>query len=274
MISVITICYNEVANIKETLDSIVGQTYHDLELIVVDGGSTDGTKDIIASYEEHIAWWCSEPDNGIYNAMNKGVTHATGEYVIFMNGGDCFHDHKVLERVAEVAEADILEGHTVKKGTELRRDLSYDDMAKKLLADGICHQSAFIRTSLLRTHPYNERYRIAADWRFWLQTLLCEGEGVSHQYLGFIVSAIDVNGLTFSNMKQNMQERRAILQELLPTTSLSGLTKVLTEYHDMMHDPVIDYALFLSSNSPTGYNIVRKIAKRVVKLVKCFRTNP
>ena len=92
LFSIITVCYNETGNIKKTLDSIIEQSFRDFELIVVDGGSTDGTKEIVQEYEQNIAWWCSERDNGIYNAMNKGVSHATGEYVIFMNAGDWFYN--------------------------------------------------------------------------------------------------------------------------------------------------------------------------------------
>lgn len=265
-ISVITVCYNEAANIKATLDSIVNQTFRDFELIVVDGGSTDGTKEIIQQYANRITWWCSEADRGIYNAMNKGVTHASGEYVIFMNGGDRFHNIKVMENVfSENVTADIIEGHTIGSNGE-RIDLEYDDLGKKLLADGICHQSTFIRRQLLINHPYSEQYKLAADWRFWIQTLLCEGR--THQYVDIIVAIFDLNGLTFSNLDRIMEERKVILQEVLPLSSLAHLTVVLTEYQEMTHDTVVDYARYLSMHSRGGYNIVRKIAKRIVRIIR------
>ena len=97
--SVITVSYNEVKNIQRTLDSIVNQTCLDYELIVVDGGSQDGTKELICQYQDSIKWWCSEADRGIYHAMNKGVCHATGDYIIFMNSGDAFYNESVLDVV-------------------------------------------------------------------------------------------------------------------------------------------------------------------------------
>lgn len=267
-ITIITVCYNEVANIRETLDSVLLQTYQNKEVIVVDGGSTDGTREIIENeYASRLSWWCSEPDKGIYNGMNKGVEHATGDYVVFMNGGDCFHNHHVLENVFKgETMADVIEGNTVEKGTDHRLNIGYPDLANKLLADGICHQSAFIKRQLLAQYPYDERYKIAADWKFWIQVLLCDG--CSHQYADVIVADIDINGTTFSNMDLNMQERTAILKDVIPNSRLASLSCVLTEYQEMVHDPVVGYARYLAQNSRRGYNIVRKIAKRVVKVVR------
>lgn len=97
-LSVITICYNE-KNIRKTCESIVGQSWQDFEWIVVDGGSTDGTLDVLNEYRDRIDVLISEPDNGIYNAMNKGIARARGEWLNFMNGGDAFCDKTVLEQV-------------------------------------------------------------------------------------------------------------------------------------------------------------------------------
>ena len=88
--SIITINYNNEEGLRHTIESIVCQTYTDFEFIIIDGGSTDGSVDVIKEYAEHIAYWVSEKDNGRYNAMNKGVCQAKGDYCIFMNSGDCF----------------------------------------------------------------------------------------------------------------------------------------------------------------------------------------
>lgn len=95
-ISIVTVSYNAVDTIEETIQSVLGQDYEAIEYIVVDGGSTDGTVDIIKKYSDKLSYWVSEPDNGVYDAMNKGITVASGQWINFMNSGDCFFSNHVL----------------------------------------------------------------------------------------------------------------------------------------------------------------------------------
>ena len=97
-LSIITINYNNLAGLQRTIDSVVCQTWHDYEWIIIDGGSSDGSKELIEQYQEYITYWCSEPDKGIYNAMNKGIDHAHGDYLIFMNSGDAFASKKCIRK--------------------------------------------------------------------------------------------------------------------------------------------------------------------------------
>ena len=99
LISVVTVCYNAADTIEKTMLSVLNQTYHDIEYIIIDGGSTDGTVEIIRKYADRIAYWVSEPDKGIYDAMNKGIKVATGEWINFMNAGDEFVDEGVIEKL-------------------------------------------------------------------------------------------------------------------------------------------------------------------------------
>lgn len=99
LVSVITVAYNEETTIEKTILSVVTQNYSPIEYIIIDGGSTDGTVDIIRKYESHITYWISEKDEGIYDAMNKGLKYASGEWSIFMNSGDWFYDETVIEKV-------------------------------------------------------------------------------------------------------------------------------------------------------------------------------
>lgn len=265
--SIITVCYNEAAHIRETLDSIVNQTFKDFELIVVDGGSTDGTKNIIVQYEKYITWWCSEPDRGTYNGMNKGVSHATGKYVIFMNGGDCFHSNNVLENVYNLnCKADVIEGITVVKGTNKPLRVNDDDLIHKLLTDGISHQSSFTRLELLKEYPFDENFKIVADWKFWLQILLCNH--YSYQFLNITVADIDMTGVTYSQFQKNLQERDEVLNQLQSNPVVSSIAGILRDYNYLTHNTLVQYAVYLDKNSPIGYQLVRKIAKRVVKWSK------
>lgn len=102
IISVITVCYNAAASLEETMLSVLNQTYDKVEYIVIDGGSKDGTLDIIKKYANRLAYWTSEPDKGIYDAMNKGISKATGNWVNFMNAGDLFIDNEVLSKCFKI----------------------------------------------------------------------------------------------------------------------------------------------------------------------------
>ena len=95
--SIITVNYNNRDGLRATIESVVNQTYRDYEFIVIDGGSTDGSTDVLKEFDDKITYWVSEPDKGIYNGMNKGIAKATGDYLNFMNSGDCFYNEKVLE---------------------------------------------------------------------------------------------------------------------------------------------------------------------------------
>ena len=106
-ISVVTVCYNAAVSIEQTMLSVLGQSYPDIEYIVIDGGSTDGTVDIIKKYADRLAYWVSEPDKGIYDAMNKGIAAATGSYINFMNSGDSFYDNRVVEAVVPYLSSDM-----------------------------------------------------------------------------------------------------------------------------------------------------------------------
>jgi glycosyltransferase involved in cell wall biosynthesis len=259
--TIITVCFNEARNIKKTLESTVSQTFTDYELIVVDGASTDGTKDIILQYEKHLSWWCSEPDRGIYHAMNKGVTHATGDYVIFMNAGDWFHDRHVLEHVCqEGMHADVIEGHTIRTDTGKRLKPRYDDLVQRLLSDSISHQSTFIRRQLLLSHPYDEKYKIVADWKFWLETLIIEDH--TYTFSDLDIAYFDMSGISFTQIEQREAEREAVYRELFPP----HVVRLIHSYLRAYHLALVKYAVYLHEHSNKGYELVRKIAKRIVSL--------
>ena len=261
--SIITVSYNESASIKHTLDSIVNQTFTDYELIVVDGGSTDGTKDIIAQYEKHITWWCSEPDKGIYNAMNKGVAHATGKYVNFMNAGDSFFNNNVLQHVFDSCLcADIIEGHVVRTDCNKRHKDINEDLYVRLFCDTLSHQGSFIKRELLISHPYDEKYKIVSDWKFWIESLVLEQH--SYAFLDLDIAYYDISGISSTHPQKVLKEREEVIQELFPPY----MQKFIQSYNSAYQLSLVKYAVYLDKHSHKGYEMVRKIAKRVVKIVK------
>ncbi|WP_294455649.1 glycosyltransferase family 2 protein [uncultured Bacteroides sp.] len=178
-VSVVTICYNSVQFIEKTIQSVLSQTYPNVEYIVIDGGSTDGTKEIIEKYSSRITYWCSEKDGGIYDAMNKGIKKATGEWINFMNSGDSFVSANVLTDVmSEQIEDDICVVYC---------DAIYDygDHEEKFICNGLknitykmvfCHQSCLIRTSIHKERPFSLKYKIAGDYDFFYNLYFDKGE--------------------------------------------------------------------------------------------------
>ena len=147
-VSVVTICYNAKTVIERTIQSVLNQTYSDIEYILIDGGSTDGTVEIIKQYSHRISSWVSEPDHGIYDAMNKGVMRATGEWIHFLNAGDVYHDHDVLENFVPKISAttDIAYGDTLyvfSMTTKVRKALPLSKM-DQLMPFG--HPATLIRS--------------------------------------------------------------------------------------------------------------------------------
>lgn len=215
-ISVITVNLNDLQGLKKTLQSVVTQTYDEYELIVIDGGSSDGSKEYIAGLSR-INQWVSEPDKGIYNAMNKAIALAHGEYSIFMNAGDKFYHTEVLQQVApELNGKDFYVGGTIEvdmKGKE-RREPAPEEMSVPFLVQrSIYHQSTFTRTSLLKARRYSEDYKVVSDWRLFFKEWL---NGGSYQALKPIVSYYYLGGFSAQNYELFVNERQRVIEELLP----------------------------------------------------------
>ena len=170
-ISVITVCYNAVSTIETTLLSVIAQSYADIEYIVIDGASTDGTTDIIKKHAEHINFWCSEPDYGIFDAMNKGLQKATGEWVVFMNAGDSFYSQETISEISgELSnEWTMVYGDTQyirSTGTEIEQAFEPRYILRNMPTS---HQSFFIKTAIAKEIGFDTRYRYAADYNMVYQ---------------------------------------------------------------------------------------------------------
>jgi len=226
-LSIITINYNNRDGLERTIRSVVGQTFKDFEYIVIDGGSTDGSVDIIKKYSDRIDYWVSEPDKGIYNAMNKGVSKATGDYCNFLNSGDYFNRNDVLDRLNFNGFAgDILVGVTQYFHCEgdalVFEHLDYPPQkitAKRMIFSSIGHQSSIIKTSLLRRNMYDETLKIVGDWKFFFQSLILHN--CQYDITDIVISNFDSTGCSNTNRKVMMEERKSVLSELLPPRILS-----------------------------------------------------
>ena len=226
-VSIITVNYNDAAGLERTIKSVISQTFRDYEFIIIDGGSTDNSVEVIRKYENFIDYWVSECDGGIYPGMNKGLRHAKGEYVNFMNGGDCYHDNMVLGNIFKNdIDADIITG--AHYGSPHPNVGSKGVSMLSLVTGAIDHQASFIRREVALRHPYDEKYRIVSDWKFFIQTLILDN--CSFYYTDIIVVDVDMSGISNTQHELDRKEREATLKELFPERVLADY-KLLTSIH-------------------------------------------
>lgn len=171
-VSVITVVFNDVKHIRTTMESFFSQTWEEKEYIVIDGGSTDGTADIVREYADRLTYWCSEPDKGIYDAMNKGVEHASGEWINFLNCGDYYADRDALKTVLtskQLADADIIYGDSIEVGDISRQPITASNDTSLLeMIPTFRHGSALIRTDIQKRYQFNlslkKKLGYSLDW--------------------------------------------------------------------------------------------------------------
>ena len=216
LLSVITICYNE-KQIERTCKSIVSQTWQDFEWIVVDGGSTDGTLDILNKYKDRIDILISEPDKGIYNAQNKGIKLAHGKYLNFMNGGDTFYNSTVLEKVFKGYEqtADVLYGKCCFKDDKVVHIYPYPSkiVINFWLEYTLSHQASFIKKELFEKYGlYDENYKIAADKE---KFIVFFKNKCSFHCIPYVIATFDMGGISFRNKLLTIQECQKLKQKHL-----------------------------------------------------------
>lgn len=217
--SIITINYNNKEGLRKTIESVIHQTFNDYEYIVIDGGSTDGSVDVLKEYSQQINYWVSEKDSGIYNAMNKGISKANGEYLNFMNSGDCFYSFDILERVANYQiDTDFIVGKDYHFSEEKQQghisNLPPRTTMIHFFVATLDHQSTFIKKDLFKNSPYNEDYRLVSDWIFFTEKIVKEQKSV--QFIPDIVCHREEGGLSEQQRKQNRKEINKYLHQLLP----------------------------------------------------------
>lgn len=220
-LSIITVNRNNDSGLKKTIESVISQTYSNFEFIIIDGASADSSTGLIREYAGYLSYWISEPDNGTYHAMNKGIKAAKGEYCLFLNSGDYLVDNNVLERIfSKETKADIISGNVLKmrSNNKFRRVSSPESVSlHKLCIHSLPHQASLIRRSLFdETGNYNESYMIASDWEFFLKALVIFEK--SYQHISLDVSYFRIGGVSSSkeNFDLAFQESYDCLRRLFP----------------------------------------------------------
>lgn len=207
LFSIITICRNEVGGIRGTCESIIGQAHQDFEWIVIDGASTDGTIEILNAYAHRITRLVSEPDDGIYQAMNKGVAMAKGAYLIFMNGGDRFADAQALARAAQAPRVELIYGDILWGGPEGPLVRSPGRLEPGiLLSRHVPHQASFYQRDLFeRFGTYDTGFRIAGDYDLYAR--LVEIGRVSHHHIAHPLAIFDLGGMSRDPAMRALRKR-------------------------------------------------------------------
>lgn len=205
LISIITVSYNAISTIEKTIYSVLTQTYSNIEYIIIDGGSTDGTVDVIKKYNDKLTYWVSEPDKGIYDAMNKGIDKTTGDWVNFMNSGDLFHSLDVIEKfISTVSQGtEIAYGDTMMVlsiGTYLQKVKPLELITQQMVFG---HQATFVHRKIFDNLRFNIMYHSSGDYDFFYRTYQ---KGFVFEYLPIIV--VDYEGDMGVSMKNYLLARR------------------------------------------------------------------
>jgi len=237
LISIITINLNNLDGLRKTIQSVLEQTYKNIDWIIIDGGSTDGSRELIEQNADRFAYWVSEPDEGIYNAMNKGIRMANGKYVQFLNSGDSLWDKNILERVfAKDYEADILFGdcNLVENG-EVKEMLHYPDVMslREILDINFVHNGMFFKRELFEQELYDESVKISADFKFNVKKVL---ENKTFEHIPLITIAYDATGISASQFDLLLEEQKEIASSLISPSIMKDIDKL----RDLLKDDCLE----------------------------------
>jgi putative colanic acid biosynthesis glycosyltransferase len=216
VVTVVTVVFNCAELIEATLLSVIRQRYAGIEYVVVDGGSTDGTREIIQKYDQHIDRWISEKDAGIYNAMNKGITLSTGDWIVFMNAGDRFHSNETVENVVSALDSRYA---VVAGGVRYVYDAHHSRVKLvKLKFSGFYmsvphHQASFINNPLMKHYRYDESFRIRGDLDFITRL---HADGHQFRMLDEVICDVDTNGISSGLSKVHIAEEIRAGERIIP----------------------------------------------------------
>lgn len=214
-ISIITINYNNLEGLKRTVESVINQTWRDFEYIVIDGGSTDGSTEYIKSQSENIDYWVSESDKGIYNAMNKGIKVATGEYLLFLNSGDHLYSNMVLEqnhKFLTLQDIIYFNLQVIDENQKFIKKYPDELSFSYFMKDTLPHPATFIKKGVFdKIGKYDESLVIVSDWKFFIESI-CKFNS-SYIRIDEVFSTFYMNGLSSSSQNKILivKEKQKVL---------------------------------------------------------------
>ena len=258
-LSIITITYNNLNGLMNTSGSIAEQSCQDFEWIIIDGGSTDGTVEYVKKMKRQPEQWISERDKGVYDAMNKGIRMANGEYLLFMNAGDVFYASDTLEKAMGMKiDADVMYGDVIYMHPKKAKAVHFTDRVTlmTLYDQAFNHQSTFIRKELLAEKGYDEKYRMVADWKAYLEWFLT---GRSFRHLPIYICRYDMTGLSTVNKNEVYKERDAFFAELLSPEVL----EVLQDWHSYQNRQCLRAREYCNKNV-----VYKRIIRSTLHLIK------
>ncbi len=215
-VTVVTVCFNAKLDLEKTITNIASLSYSNLEYLVIDGGSSDGTVQLLESNESNISKWVSEPDSGIYEAMNKGIMAASGEWIIFMNAGDLFAKKDVIENVMLEAncEIDFIYGDRVRVEVDGTSKIQKaGNVEHTLIREVVFHQALFNRVSRLKRRPYNTFYKLAADYEYVVNAW---STGATFKYIPMVICQFMCGGNSRTEQVRIMTEAIKITIDYQP----------------------------------------------------------
>jgi len=265
ILSIITINKNNSEGLKKTIESVFKQDWNDFEFIVIDGSSTDSSIEVIKLYSDQLSYWVSEPDNGIYNAMNKGILKASGEYCLFLNSGDWLLDNVLKEVFNYNFHEDIFYGNVIlkcdSKEDQINIGCGKSDLTFYDFYNGtIMHQSAFIKRYLFDIFGlYDESYSIISDWVFFIKAIIFGGATCHYENIN--ISYFDTNGIGTVLSQKHLDERSKVLKSLFP----NGVIKDYENYFALFEDH--KYVLKELKRFTHRFNLLDKYISLIKKFI-------
>ena len=266
-LSIITINYNNSNGLLKTINSVVNQSCTEFEYIIIDGGSTDGSLDHIEKNISKISYWISEPDKGIYNAMNKGIRASNGEYLLFLNSGDVLYNTKVIESVIDnMYTEDFIIGKIEFENTHEVNTLPQELSLLRFMEKSIPHPSTFIKRSVMQKYMYDETLRIVSDWKFFMQALIFDN--ASYRYLDTTIVLFETSGISSTNIESVELERESVIRELVPERIRIDYLHFLNGefYSDDIYD-----RFFVKVKKSSAGRVVYTLSVLVLRLLSFFK---
>lgn len=263
--SIITINYNNATGLEQTIRSVISQTYPNLQFIIIDGGSTDGSVDVIKKYANRIDYWVSEPDSGRYPAMNKGINQAKGDYLNFMNSGDTFYSSTVLVDIAKMNYTeDIITGGYYNQEKGIKHIIKTQEVTLlTMFKNTFNHQATFYKRELFRKRLYDESYVIQSDAKFNYLSIIYDNCSV--RIIDYIIAVYDLNGIS-SKLEIVDKEWERLLAELFPP-------RILKDYKNMYTPAEVPIVNLLPAlkESPSVQRWVYRLAMLLLKIKDWLR---